>query len=87
MLFCIAEEAKPISKLYSPTQLPRKAKPYSKFVRKAINHEYHKDMPGPFFLVESKVNPKDSEKFKQKLKDDDAFESDFISASEEDCQE
>ena len=39
-----------------------------------------------FFLVESHVCPSDREGFKRELKDDETFETDFIGASEQDCQ-
>jgi hypothetical protein len=39
-----------------------------------------------FYLVESRVCPKKSEPFKKELKDDDTVETDFIGASEDDCQ-
>ena len=39
-----------------------------------------------FYLVESHVCPSDYEGFKLELKDDETFETDFIGASEQDCQ-
>lgn len=39
-----------------------------------------------FYLVESHVCPSDREGFKTELKDDETFETDFIGASEQDCQ-
>jgi len=40
-----------------------------------------------FYLVESRVCPTSSEGFKKGLGDDETFETDFIGASEEDCQQ
>jgi hypothetical protein len=39
-----------------------------------------------FWLVESNIGPTDRPGFKHELKDDETFESDFIGASEHDCQ-
>jgi len=39
-----------------------------------------------FFLVESHVCPSSEDGFKVELKDNETFETDFISASEQDCQ-
>jgi hypothetical protein len=39
-----------------------------------------------FYLVESHVCPSNREGFKKVLKDDETFETDFISASEQDCR-
>jgi hypothetical protein len=39
-----------------------------------------------FYLVESHVCPSNYEGFKLELKDDETFETDFIGASEQDCQ-
>jgi hypothetical protein len=43
------------------------------------------DVP-PFLLVESRVCPTGAEGFKKGLGDDETFETEFIGASEEDCQ-
>lgn len=40
-----------------------------------------------FHLVESRVCPTSSEGFKKRLGDNETFETDFIGASEEDCQQ
>ena len=40
-----------------------------------------------FYLVESRVRPTSSEGFKTGLGDNETFETDFIGASEEDCQQ
>ena len=39
-----------------------------------------------FYLVESRVCPSTPEGFKNELRDDETFETDFIGASEQDCQ-
>jgi len=51
-----------------------------------MNHEYDKHVPGIFYLVESKTNPRDCAKFKRQLNPNDTIESAFIGASDEDCQ-
>jgi hypothetical protein len=39
-----------------------------------------------FYLIESKTYPNKREVFRKELKDDETFESEFIGASEEECQ-
>ncbi|GLI75394.1 hypothetical protein PoHVEF18_003648 [Penicillium ochrochloron] len=71
LFFCIAEEAKP-------------------FVPKALREytpELYKDeAPYCYFLVESRDCPDSVEQFKSGLQDGEPFESDFINASKEECQ-
>ncbi|KAF2122575.1 hypothetical protein BDV96DRAFT_639153 [Lophiotrema nucula] len=71
-LFCVAEEAKP-------------------FVYKALNYNWPDDHPfagmSPYYLIESRVCPEESDGLKRRLKDGQSFTSDFIGASEEDCQQ
>lgn len=40
-----------------------------------------------FYLVESRAGPSDGQGFKAELNDDETFETDFIGASEQDCQQ
>ncbi|KAI2615877.1 hypothetical protein GGR54DRAFT_253567 [Hypoxylon sp. NC1633] len=72
LLFCTAEKAKPL-------------------VPKILSVEKDSEDIYPFFLVQTRdvrvhEDPRDSSMFKFELKDGETFESEFISASEEDCQ-
>jgi hypothetical protein len=57
-------------------------------VRKALNVKIEEGSPPTriFYLVESHVCPSNGDGFKLELKDDETFETDFIGASEQDCQ-
>jgi len=51
----------------------------------ALRNPEYDDVP-MFYLVESRVCPTSREGFKETLQDGEVFETDFIGASEEDCQ-
>ena len=40
-----------------------------------------------FYLVESRTGPRDGQRFRRELNDDETFETDFIGASPHDCQQ
>ncbi|KAI1495408.1 hypothetical protein F5X99DRAFT_403673 [Biscogniauxia marginata] len=72
LLFCTAEEAKP-------------------FVPRILSVEKESQGLNLFFLVESRSvqareDPRDSGMFRSELSDGEGFETDFINASEQDCQ-
>lgn len=90
LLFCTAEEAKPVS-LFSP-ETPgnyHKTDRLFQFVWEVMSARapgQKADDPGAFYLVESNVLPADRSGYKTSLQKGETFESDFIGASLEDCQ-
>ncbi|KAI5927592.1 hypothetical protein F4810DRAFT_706341 [Camillea tinctor] len=72
LLFCNAEEAKPL-------------------VPRVLSVEKESQDFTPFFLVESRAiqaheAPRDDGMFRSELSDGEGFKTDFINASEQDCQ-
>ncbi|KAF2228990.1 hypothetical protein EV356DRAFT_571457 [Viridothelium virens] len=56
------------------------------FIHKALAEKHHWGPWRVFWLVESHTLPSDNKGFKSELNDDETFETEFIGASEEDCQ-
>ncbi|CAI6290599.1 unnamed protein product [Periconia digitata] len=59
------------------------------FIRKILAYsDYAKGVPDPWYLVESKTNPKDPSMFKKKVEtDNEPIKSEFIGATPQECQE
>jgi hypothetical protein len=100
LLFCIAEEAKSVSQLsidqghcwafnrVDASQYSQNSTEFhNQFIPRAMREvSPEKDTPRVYYLVESKVCPDSSKGFKCQLQDGEPFESEFIGASQEECQ-
>lgn len=88
LFFCIAEEAKPVSQsVFNEGHL--EADRDYQFVPTALRESSTEpdDPPFLYYLVESKDCPSTGEGFRTGLQDGESFESDFINASKEECQD
>ncbi|PKX93562.1 uncharacterized protein P174DRAFT_459731 [Aspergillus novofumigatus IBT 16806] len=88
LFFCIAEEAKTVSQsVFNESRL--EADRDYQFVPTALHESSTEpeDPPLLYYLVESKDCPSTGEGLRTRLQDGESFESDFINASKEECQD